>query len=149
MNQNQSVADARYKKLRALLELLLGAGGGNPGSLLRAPVDVAAGATVNMAHGGDNNFAGADGVGNIVYNLPADAQPGDLAHFKMSATGATPSLINARGGADIEDVGAPGTYKGANGQTQLSGQGAAVTLQMNKSTLSGANGRWQILSGGI
>lgn len=124
-------------------------GGGvnpNPGSLLRPPVDVAAGTTVNMASGGPNNFVGFDGVGAIVYNLPNNPQGGDVARFKMAQTGATPSIVNATGGANLENIGAPGTLAGVNGSTDLVGQGACVTLEFDASTLSGVPGTWRIAS---
>ena len=118
-----------------------GASGG--GSLLTPPVDVAAGSTVSMSHGGPNNFVGADGTA-ITYELPADGQPGDLAQIKMGGTGATPSIVTARGGATVEQVGDLGTWSGVNGSTSVGGQGTCVTFELDKSTASGANGRWNI-----
>jgi hypothetical protein len=119
--------------------------GGNAGSVLFPPLDVAAGTTENLVHGGQNNFVGFDGVA-ITYNLPVVPVAGDVVQIKMAQTGATPSIVNARGGANIEETNAPGTLAGVNGATSVSGPGGCVLFQFDKSTLSGAGGTWRVIT---
>ena len=112
------------------------------GTILTAPTDVAAGSTISIVHAGANNFVGFDGTA-ITYQLPATLVAGDVVQVKMAQTGATPSIITARGGANIEAVGSPGTLVGVNGSTSIGGPGACTRFQLDISTLSGA-GVWRV-----
>ena len=69
-----------------------------------------------MVVGGPNNFVGFDGAA-ITYNLPSGASGGALVRFKMAQTGATPSIVNATDGANIEKSDNPGVLAGVNGAT--------------------------------
>jgi len=120
--------------------------GSGPGSLLTPPLDVPAGTVFPMAHGGPNNLWFLSGAQSTA-ELPADAQPGDVALLKLvgdfsGAGGSHPLLILPRNGAVVEIPGATGTYTAPNTQTSYSGTGGNLYYQFDG---SGATPRWGLI----
>jgi hypothetical protein len=119
-------------------------GGGGGGSLL-PPLDVAAGSTVALSHGGQNNLWFESGEAQSTAEF-AVGQGGDLVRLKcigdFSGEAGPPLRIVATGGVIVEEPGTPGTY--TSGTTSFATTGGCLTYQCDTSTPGTV--RWGVVS---
>jgi hypothetical protein len=103
-----------------------------------APAQFPAGSTVNLAQALVSNTAVTTVGAQSTVQLPTTPNNGDIAIIKaVGASVDAPLLIQARGGATVENPGNPGNFSAANGTVSFTVQGQVGWFQYQS-----ANTRW-------